>query len=165
MRKHCNTFMSNMFFPVLNSLGSIKTILSEYLSFIGPPNISTYASNKGLVYSMFCLVPQYIDVNKQTNIFYHNIYISIPFHITTCYAKGGVLQKAANYPPLVDKCITLPPLIHLGKINKDHQRMMVDLMFMIVQSLRSILTTVTPTAVAPIAVIFTCMNMNLPEFI
>ena len=37
--------------------------------------------------------------------------------------------------------------------NKDHQRMMVDPMFMIVQSLRSFLTAVTPTAVAPIAVI------------
>ena len=46
--------------------------------------------------------------------------------------------------------------------NKDHQRMMVDPMFMIVQSLRSFLTAVTttaviPTAVAPIAVI-------LPKF-
>ena len=41
--------------------------------------------------------------------------------------------------------------------NKDHQRMMVDPMFMIVQSLRSFLTAVTPTAVAPIAVI-------LPDF-
>ena len=38
-------------------------------------------------------------------------------------------------------------------INKDHQRMMVDPMFMIVQNLRSFLTAVTPTAVAPIAVI------------
>ena len=37
--------------------------------------------------------------------------------------------------------------------NKDHQRMMVDPMFMIVQSLRSFLTAVTPTVVAPIAVI------------
>ena len=46
--------------------------------------------------------------------------------------------------------------------NKDYQRMMVGLMFMIVQSLRSFLpavspTAVTPTAVAPIGVI-------LPEF-
>ena len=41
--------------------------------------------------------------------------------------------------------------------NKDHQRMMVDPMFMIVQSLRSFLTAVTTTAVAPIAVI-------LPKF-
>ena len=43
------------------------------------------------------------------------------------------------------------------KLNKDHQRMMVDPMFMIVQSLMSFLTAVTPTAVAPIAVI-------LPKF-
>ena len=39
------------------------------------------------------------------------------------------------------------------KVNKDHQRMMVDPMFMIVQSLRLFLTAVTTTAVAPIAVI------------
>ena len=52
-------------------------------------------------------------------------------------------------------------------LNKDHQRMMVDPMFMIVQSLRSCLTAVTPTAVAPIAVIlsvFTWSYLNLPEF-
>ena len=38
-------------------------------------------------------------------------------------------------------------------LNKDHQRMMVDPMFTIVYSLRSFLTAVTTTAVAPIAVI------------
>ena len=37
----------------------------------------------------------------------------------------------------------------LSEDNKDHQRMMVDPMFMIVQSLRSFLTVVTTTAVAP----------------
>ena len=37
--------------------------------------------------------------------------------------------------------------------NKDHQRMMVDPMLMIVQSLRSFLTAVATTAVAPIVVI------------
>ena len=42
---------------------------------------------------------------------------------------------------------------HKEHINKDHQRMMVDPMFMIVQSFRSFLTAVTPTAVTPIAVI------------
>ena len=46
--------------------------------------------------------------------------------------------------------------------NKDHQRMMLDPMFMIVQNFRSFLTAgtptaVTPTAAAPLAVI-------LPEF-
>ena len=46
-------------------------------------------------------------------------------------------------------------------INKDHQRMMVDPMFMIVQSLWSFLTAVTTTAVAPIAVIFTCIYLNI----
>ena len=40
-------------------------------------------------------------------------------------------------------------------VNKDHQRMMVDPMFMIIQSLRSFLTAVTTTAVAPIPVSFT----------
>ena len=34
--------------------------------------------------------------------------------------------------------------------NKDHQRMMVDPMFMIVQSVRSFLTAVTTIAVIPI---------------
>ena len=45
--------------------------------------------------------------------------------------------------------------------------MMVDPMFMIVQRLRSFLTAVTPTAVAPIAVIlpvFTLIYLNLREF-
>ena len=39
-------------------------------------------------------------------------------------------------------------------INKDHQRMMVDPMFMIVQNVRSFLTAVTPTAVGLTAVIY-----------
>ena len=38
-------------------------------------------------------------------------------------------------------------------LNKDHQRMMVDPMFMIAQNFRSFLTAVTPTAVAQTAVI------------
>ena len=42
--------------------------------------------------------------------------------------------------------------------------MMVDPMFMIVQSLRSFLTAVTTTAVAPIALIFTSIYLKLPEF-
>ena len=48
--------------------------------------------------------------------------------------------------------------------NKDHQRMMVDLKFMIVQSFRSFLTAVTQTAVATIAVIFNCIHLYLAEF-
>ena len=44
-----------------------------------------------------------------------------------------------------------------SNLNKDHQRMMVDPIFMIVQSVRSFLIAVTPTAVAPIAVM-------LPKF-
>ena len=48
--------------------------------------------------------------------------------------------------------------------NKDHQRLKVDLMFMIGQNLRSFLTAVTPTAVAPIEVIFTFIYLYLPEF-
>ena len=46
-------------------------------------------------------------------------------------------------------------------VNKDHQRMMVDPMLLIVQSLWSFLTAVTTTAIVPIAVILTC---NLPEY-
>ena len=42
--------------------------------------------------------------------------------------------------------------------------MMVDPMFMIVQSLWSFTTAVTPTAVAQIVDIFNCIYMNLPEF-
>ena len=38
-------------------------------------------------------------------------------------------------------------------LNKDHQRMMVDPMLMVVVDLRLFLTAVTPTAVAPTAVI------------
>ena len=37
--------------------------------------------------------------------------------------------------------------------NKDHQRMMVDPMFIIVQNLTLFLTAVTPTAVVPTAII------------
>ena len=51
----------------------------------------------------------------------------------------------------------------LVKKNKDHQRMMVDPMFIIVQSFRSFLTAVTTTAVAPIAVILTCIYLNIPK--
>ena len=47
-------------------------------------------------------------------------------------------------------------------LNKDHQRMMVDPRFMIVQHLRSFLTAVTPTAVTPTAV--TPTAVILPEF-
>ena len=53
-----------------------------------------------------------------------------------------------------------------GNINKDHQRMLVDPMFMIVQNERSFLIAVAPTAVTPTAVIlieFTWIYMNLPE--
>ena len=41
--------------------------------------------------------------------------------------------------------------------------MMVDPMLMIVQSLRSFLTAVTTTAVAPIAVIITFVYLNIPK--
>ena len=39
--------------------------------------------------------------------------------------------------------------------------MMVDPMLLIVQNLWSFLTAVTTTAVAPIAVIFTCIDLNI----
>ena len=60
--------------------------------------------------------------------------------------------------------LSQPRFAWLGEVhNKDHQRMMVDPMLLIVQSLWSFLTAVTTTAVAPIAVIFTCIYLNLPE--
>jgi hypothetical protein len=43
--------------------------------------------------------------------------------------------------------------------------MMVDPMFMIVQSLRSFLTAVTTTAVAPNAVILPVIYLNLPDLL
>ena len=45
----------------------------------------------------------------------------------------------------------------------DHRRMMVDPMFMIVQSLRSFLASVTPSAVTPTAV--APIEVILPEYI
>ena len=61
-----------------------------------------------------------------------------------------------------------PILTHLNPSepslkNKDHQRMMVDPMLLIVQSLWSFLTAVTTTAVPPIAVIFTCIYLNIQK--
>ena len=41
----------------------------------------------------------------------------------------------------------------MNRRNKDHQRMTVNPMFMLLQNLRSFVTDVTPTAVAPTAVI------------
>ena len=46
--------------------------------------------------------------------------------------------------------------------NEDHQRMMVDPMFMIVRNSRYFITVVTPTAVTPIDV--TPIAVILPEF-
>ena len=84
-----------------------------------------------------------------------------------------VKSSASSLVPqrsLIDEGLTLLSLQQLHKdtggkaqLNKDHQRMMVDPMFMIVQSLRSFLTAVKTTAVAPIAVIFTCVYLNIPK--
>ena len=62
-------------------------------------------------------------------------------------------------------CTGVKPQKELCLLNKDHQRGMVDLMFLIDKSLRSFLTAVTSTAVALIAVIFSCIYLNLPGFI
>ena len=56
-----------------------------------------------------------------------------------------------------------PCVSYWGISNKDHQRMMVDPMFMIIQSLRSFLTAVITTAVAPFAAIPTCIYLNIPK--
>ena len=55
---------------------------------------------------------------------------------TKLIREGFNKQKTASYPLFVDTHLTPPPLIHLAKVNKDHQRMMVDPVLMIVQSLR-----------------------------
>ena len=52
-----------------------------------------------------------------------------------------------------DKPSMPPQPYHSTEEKKDHQRMMVDRMFMIVKIVRSFLTAVTPTAVRPTAAI------------
>ena len=69
--------------------------------------------------------------------------------------------KDQNTISSVYQSLNLPKSGHWIE-NKDHQRMMFDPMLLIVQSLWSFLTAVTTTAVAPIAVIFTCIYLNLP---
>ena len=62
--------------------------------------------------------------------------------------------------------------VRWSKYNKDHQRITVDPMFMIIQSLRSFITAVTPTTVIPTAVTsilvifpkFTWIFLNCPYF-
>ena len=61
-------------------------------------------------------------------------------------------QKLINPPPTPYIVLTYKLIYVLLIQNKDHQRMMVDPMFMIVQNLRSFLTAVTPTAVTPTVV-------------
>ena len=63
----------------------------------------------------------------------------------------GVEWGQALVVKLLDLLIV--SFVCIFNLNKDHQRIMVDPMFMIVQSLRSFLAAVTTTAVAPIAVI------------
>ena len=83
-----------------------------------------------------------------------------------------ILQNTSKFSFIIGHVAeqALPVLVQFlvgAYTNKDHQRMMVDPMLLIVQSLWSFLTAVTTTAVAPIAVIFTCIYLNilkLPEF-
>ena len=80
----------------------------------------------------------------------------------TCHQKE--VQDRWSF---IGEGLRLQPAQQACSLNKDHQKMMVDPMFMIVKSLRSFLTTVTPTAVAPTAVIlteFTRIYLNLPDF-
>ena len=58
-------------------------------------------------------------------------------------------QIVINRPCVAGVVLQTP----LSFTNKDHQRMMVDPMFMIVQSLRTFPTAVTTTAVAPTEII------------
>ena len=59
-----------------------------------------------------------------------------------------------GYPTVQNPYSTKPlQKIYCYSLNKDHQKMMVDPIFLIVQNVRSFLTAVTPTAVTPTAVI------------
>ena len=70
------------------------------------------------------------------------------------FCKGLGRKKSyiseRNLQPLAKVILLFKTIVTLNR-NKDHQRMMVDQMFMIVQNLRLFLTDVTPTAVAPTA--------------
>ena len=81
----------------------------------------------------------------------------------SCSSPSSVSRE----PDLFRKGVQHAALSQLFPLNQDHQRMMVYPMLMIVQSLRSFLTAVTTTAVAPIAKIwpeFTWIYLNLLEF-
>ena len=84
--------------------------------------------------------------------------------VSRCNTTSALIQQCK-----ISKLVKLHLIEHIFIdvcFNKDYQRMMVDPIFMIVQSLRSFLTAVTPTVVAPIAVIlplFSWIHLNLPE--
>ena len=67
----------------------------------------------------------------------------------TAVLSHNFLSNTANTYKTANTVITAAT----ATTNKDHQRMMVDPMLMIVLDLRSFLTAVTTTAVAPTAVI------------
>ena len=84
--------------------------------------------------------------------------LMVKTHLYFNQAQNFVMSviRYADYKARQINTFKSPPVTNYN-YNKDHQRMMVDPMFMIVQSFRLFLTAVTPTAVATIAVI-------LPEF-
>ena len=63
------------------------------------------------------------------------------------WSKGSI--NIRGFPTLC-ACVYVSTIFGF---NKDHQRMIVDPMFMIIQNSRLFLNAVTPTAVAPTAVI------------
>ena len=86
--------------------------------------------------------------------------ISKVTEVTNEHQKWSKISKSSfksYFPPKLQEKPRPELEVNPSINNKDHQRMMVDPMFKIIQNLRSFLTAVTTTAVAPIAVI-------LPEF-
>ena len=45
----------------------------------------------------------------------HAIYFLVVINICIFYVKDGFKKKPANYPHFVDKRLTPPPLIHIGR--------------------------------------------------
>ena len=62
------------------------------------------------------------------------------------------LKNIPGYTGSVKNYCESACFVHYGRFNKDHKRMMVDAMLMIVLDLRSFLTAITPNVVAQTAV-------------
>ena len=89
-----------------------------------------------------------------------SLYINTIFFLCWKYLQWNFISN------LVQKLRQLKFVVYCFKLyDKDHQRMMEDPIFMIVQRLRSFLTAATPTTVTPTAVTsIVVIYLNLPEF-